>query len=304
MREVVGVFQRGTLWNRIVSISQRARVAGALQPFETSLETILDREIPFAVRRIEKMPAKPLPDTYGRSSDRPNPFLPHDPAMLVGRASPTHICLLNKYNVFPHHLLIVTDYFEHQETELTRADFAALWRCMREFDGLGFYNSGVRAGASQPHKHLQLVPLPIGEPKSPDVPIEALLNPERHPIDRVLCLEELPFDHAMVRWDPFAADSTERMAGKMHGLYLEMLARLRIERPCAPDVKLPAAYNLLVRPTWMLLVPRGQEDFQGISLNALAFAGALLVRDAQQLAALKAVGPLAALTAVARTELA
>ena len=32
---------------------------------------------------------------------------------------------------------------------------------LAEFDGLGFYNGGETAGASQPHKHLQIVPLPL-----------------------------------------------------------------------------------------------------------------------------------------------
>ena len=69
--------------------------------------------------------------------------------------------LLNKYNVVPHHLLIITRHFESQESALTQADFQALWTCLAEYDSLGFYNSGESAGASQPHKHLQTVPLPM-----------------------------------------------------------------------------------------------------------------------------------------------
>jgi ATP adenylyltransferase len=46
----------------------------------------------------------------------------------------------------------------------------------------------------------------------------------------------------------------------------------------------------------MLLVPRQQEHFAGISLNALAFAGAFLTRNQQELDALRRSGPMAALS--------
>ena len=42
------------------------------------------------------------------------------------------------------------------------ADFDALARGLAAIDGLAFYNGGTVAGASQPHKHLQLVPVPLG----------------------------------------------------------------------------------------------------------------------------------------------
>ena len=61
-------------------------------------------------------------------------------------------------------------------------------------------------------------------------------------------------------------------------------------------------YNLLFTRQWMLLVPRSREFYRGISVNALGFAGALLVRDQRQLLCLRGVGPMAALlrTAVKR----
>jgi ATP adenylyltransferase len=58
------------------------------------------------------------------------------------------------------------------------------------------------------------------------------------------------------------------------------------------------AYNLLVTRRWMLLVPRSAEHFGSVSLNALAFAGNLLLRDEQQMAELKGRGPMAALRCV------
>jgi len=48
----------------------------------------------------------------------------------------------------------------------------------------------------------------------------------------------------------------------------------------------------------MLLVPRSQERFEGISINALGFAGAFLVKNEQQLATLRRFGPVHALQQV------
>jgi ATP adenylyltransferase len=56
-----------------------------------------------------------------------------------------------------------------------------------------------------------------------------------------------------------------------------------------------APYNLLVTRQWLLLVPRSQEFFERISINALGFAGTLLVQDAAQLAILRKQGPMSAL---------
>ena len=84
------------------------------------------------------------------------------------------MAILNKFNVVDHHLLIVAREFEDQRALLALRDFEAWWRCMSEYDSLGFYNGGPEAGASQPHKHLQLVPLPLA-PQGPPVPIAPLL---------------------------------------------------------------------------------------------------------------------------------
>ena len=49
----------------------------------------------------------------------------------------------------------------------------------------------------------------------------------------------------------------------------------------------------------MLVVPRCAECWHGISINALAFAGSLFVRDREQLELIRRTGPLSILQAVA-----
>ena len=57
-------------------------------------------------------------------------------------------------------------------------------------------------------------------------------------------------------------------------------------------------YNLLLCRRWMLLVPRRREDFDGVSVNALGFAGSLLVPDREHLERLRRAGPGQALRSV------
>jgi ATP adenylyltransferase len=194
--------------------------------------------------------------------------------------------------VVDHHLLIVTRRFERQEELLTLQDFEALWLCMAEYDALGFYNSGTLAGASQPHKHLQMIPLPLA-PEGPRVPAESLLHAVELS-DRAGQVPALSFPHAAVRLEAVLAEGPTSAAHRTWILYQAMLQALGLS-PAQESGCPSGPYNLLVTREWMLLVPRTHECFEGISLNAMAFAGALLVRDEQQMNVLQQHGPMTAL---------
>lgn len=222
-----------------------------------------------------------------------NPFLPYDPNLFVADLSPTHVCLLNKFSVVEHHLLIVTRAFEEQQRLLGLEDFEALWRCLDSIDGLGFYNAGEAAGASQRHKHLQLVPLPLA-PSGPGVPIEPLLGDSLQ-APSVCTSAALPFVHALLG-APRAQGSVRKAAEATLARYHRLLRATSLvsaEGPLPPTASAP--YNLLVTREWMLLAPRSREYVGPISVNALGFAGAMLVRTQDDLAHLKALGPMAVL---------
>jgi ATP adenylyltransferase len=53
-----------------------------------------------------------------------------------------------------------------------------------------------------------------------------------------------------------------------------------------------APYNLLVMSAGLLLVPRSREFVEGISVNALGFAGSLFVRDEEQMRVIESLGPM------------
>jgi ATP adenylyltransferase len=171
--------QPGTLWPAILQQTEHALRCGALRPIETT-ETLIDEGgVRFLVRQVSSLARKEQTRQEHKvkagEGSAFNPFLPYEQDLFVADISDTHVALLNKFNVIDHHLLIVTRCFELQEALLDLADFAALTACMAEFDGIGFYNGGVQAGASQRHKHLQIVPLPLGA-SGPALPIESVLR--------------------------------------------------------------------------------------------------------------------------------
>lgn len=291
-------FRPGTLWRQLLTVTQQALQSGALQPIPTDFQYIEDGGIRFLVRLVRHLARKPRPPNAEAPQDAPrrNPFLPYDPELYVADASPEHVCLLNKFNVVEHHLLIVTRTFVEQETLLTRQDFEVLFRCLAEYEALGFYNSGIVAGASQPHKHLQLVPLPL-DPGGPALPISPVIDSAEVTAD-VQRLDALPFPHAIAGLECGAGAASETAAAQAHDRYQSLLSAIGVEVPAAHD-RVAKPYNLLVTRRWMLAVPRAAECFQSMSCNSLTFAGALLVRDEAELAVLQRHGPLAVLRHVA-----
>jgi ATP adenylyltransferase len=285
-------FEPNSLFQTVRERSAQAERVGALRSIPTSFELVEDGEtgIAFVVRMVDHLGRKREAASEQQRTGV-NPFLPYNRELFVADVSETHLCLLNKYNVLDHHLLIVTRSFEEQQSLLTLEDFEALWLCMAEREGLGFYNAGAEAGASQPHKHLQLVSVPIG------------VGPERTPIDPLLAtarydgplgtVEALPLLHAVARLDESSSPGSRGGAEAAWEIYRSMLSRVGI------DAEAPLPYNLLVTWDWMFLLPRTRGFFQGIEVNSLGFAGTLLARDLEQLAFIKREGPMTLLRNVA-----
>lgn len=274
-------FPRGSLARSIAQATKEALAAGVLFPISTSVGYLESTGVEFVVRRI--LPLKERKSVAGQCV---NPFLAPEPSLIVADASHKHLCLLNKFPVFENHLLIVTRAFEDQDTVLNRNDFEALWRCMAEYDALGFYNGGTLAGASQRHKHLQVVPLPL-DPQGSDLPIEPLLRPALL-ANEMSSSDLLPFPHICSPLPSGIVDSPTDAAEITVALYDKMLGKLGLITGDA----LTGAYNLLVTRAWLFLVPRAREQFESISLNSLAFAGHFLVRSDQELETLSRRGPL------------
>jgi len=290
----------GGLAAALESRSRSALACGALQPIETEQVEIRQGGVRFLVRVVSSLARKARQRRQGAQQPCQDPFLPPEPELTVALLSPTHVAVLNKFNVLDHHLLVVTRAFEHQETLLTRPDLQALFLCMGELPSLGFYNGGERAGASQPHKHLQLVPLPLAA-DGPALPMAPLLA--AGPRTGIGTCAGLPFRHAFGRLSRRPVANVQRaaeLAAEAHDLYLRLLAAVGIRGlACAGETRQSAPYNLLVAEDWVLVVPRLAERFGSVSVNALGFAGSLFVKDRGELEAVRTAGPMAVLRAVA-----
>ncbi|NEQ72977.1 MAG: phosphorylase [Okeania sp. SIO2C9] len=329
------LFTPGTLWERLKQQTEYALECGALQPIPTEYEFVQQDNIRFLVRILSNLSRKDDATKQQKKKKAEtgkdfNPFLPYEQDLFVADISQTHLCLLNKYNVVDNHLLIVTREFEEQENLLNLQDFQALGCCMAEFDGLAFYNAGKVAGASQRHKHLQMIPLPM------------VLDGERIPIERAIATatfdngigvtSEFPFRHALVKLDSGWINSPVDSAGEILASYFALLKAVGIEdsddksgkqsgnytgltqinlknaicrgewhSPSLDLVSVPkSCYNLLVTREWMLVVSRSHESFKSISVNSLGFAGALLVKNQEQMKIIKEHKPLNILRDVAR----
>ena len=291
--------QPGTLRTYCAEATARARRLGVLHTIPTRQQLVEEE----GIRRLEGAAAdhsvlNPKEQAPGLPPVERNPFLPYEATLYVADISDTHVCLLNKFNVVDDHLLIVTRRFEAQETLLTLDDFEALWRCMAEYEGLGFYNGGKVAGASQRHKHLQFVPLPLG-PGGIPAPLETALAQTVF-TGAIGVSPLLPFVHAVAAVDPIWLTTPLAAASATLDLYEQLLAAIGL--PIAPGQhEQPGPYNLLLTRRWLWLVPRSQETVDGISINALGFAGSLFVRDEEQWAQVNRLGPLELLRRVGVT---
>jgi ATP adenylyltransferase len=298
MEPKITQLQQGELWQALVTKSQAALQEKALQPIITKQSVIPDGGIDFLVRIAASLRRKEQQKQQARREESTpfNPFLPPEPALTLGRILSNHIAVLNKFNVVDHHLLIVTDEFEHQETLLTEEDFTALCWCLREYDAVGFYNGGREAGASQMHKHLQLVPK--GEvANGQQLPLEKVLPKANQ--QGILRLGVFPFAHAFswLEWP-----SSIEQAGK---LVTEVYRQLLTEVGIQPLVNLEgdrqsAPYNLIVTRDWMLLIPRSAECSNQISINALGYLGSLFIPQPDLLDIIRTAGPIALLAEVSQ----
>ena len=268
-------------WDLVQQRAAAAHASGAMYRIESEPHLVPDGGVDFVVRQYI--------DFAGQVARQPkskpgNPFENPEPDLVVADISDTHVALLNKYHVIESHLLIVTRRYVDQKVLLGEADFDALARCYPDHaPAMAFYNAGAGSGASQPHKHLQLVTLPMA-PWS-DIPMAPLVAADP---------PQLPFPHALER-----RGMSE--PGRLLETYRALLDRVGIRPlPAADGERQSEPYNLLVTRDWMMVVPRSRDTFEGVSINSLAYAGALLVREPHQLDAVRRVGPMGVLAQVAR----
>lgn len=179
--------------------------------------------------------------------------------------------LYNKYCLESKHILLVTKDFKHQEDRLTKLDFKATLKLMKDINGFAFYNSGPNSGYSQAHKHMQLIPFI----SFPHLPIEPIVNSHMGDTD-VFRIPEYHFQHLFHRLLN-TKSSTVKLA------YDTLMNKLQVKE----------SYNMVLTENWMLIVARSRDISLGrFDVNSLAYAGLIFIKKPEDFEFMKKVGPI------------
>ena len=266
-------------------VAAEAKASGALVPLKTSLTHLMgEGGTSFELRHLLSATPKHL----RAAGPKPNPFLPWDQRLEVERIGDSHVVILNKYPVQSAHMLLITQTWQPQTGWLSLDD----WRALALVDattttGLWFFNSGPNAGASQPHRHLQLLPRAAGEP----------IRARQDWFRRCAADPTALADDPLFRSSRVAPLFSPLTGETLHRIYFSLAGELGLGSP-SNDSCPRGAYNLLLSRQWMAIVRRQTEGIRGFSVNALGFAGSLLSTDESDREWIQRSGPEALLRAV------
>ena len=243
--------------------------------------------------------------------------------------------MLNKYPVIPQHFILATKAFKQQTYLLEQSDLDATFSCIKaweESDDPGtrvdrrlfaFFNSGEHSGASQPHRHVQFLPMEEmkgqadfkGQADSGNqwnvladeiikAPL-ALAGPEYHQDTR------LPFSHFGVALPPNPSPE------ELHQMYLSLYCaavkatqrydetqpqeKVQSVKACEQDIeghRAEISYNLALTKTAMILCPRRSEGSQLLLAQQLRE----IDEDVQDLGSIQLNGTILAGTLMVKAE--
>ncbi|KAL5528319.1 APA2 [Sanghuangporus sanghuang] len=306
----------------ISQVSERfaqARESGDLLFFPSEVYLHEEAGIQFQIRlcpALQQKPRLPTPhfdDEQSAANEhgayrvdmhpkKPDPFAPpYIPNLLVGELRDEEegeefVILLNKYSVVPNHFLMVTKGYKSQTGPLFPAELVQTYllldaarRAGKDF--FAFYNCGDVSGASQAHKHIQFLPVEDDGP-----PIERLARTVNLGHDSIaFTFNSLPFA-THVRRLPSSLGSSPRqemedILGEAFMTLLDLAISTVRHDPTHPAGQ--PSYNVILTRQHMYLVPRKREEHilretgDPLSVNALGFAGLLLVKSERELEAVK-----------------
>lgn len=282
---------------------------------------------------LAKKPTNPKTTEAGPKPPKPDPFKDPSPDLLIASfppENPTHALVLNKFPVIPNHFILATRAWKPQTDLLEPDDLHATYACLQAWpetsdsngtsqkteessepenaaDGkrlFAFFNSGDESGASQPHRHLQFLPVEAMRADSQGwAPLIDLVGASQETTStspqtdeqRFKCIPTLPFKHFALPLPPNPSPET------LHGIYLS-LYRAAVSASgteAGRDVPSPASgpaaisYNLAMTLSTMMICPRTSEsalvpvdpglagdivDPGVVALNGTILAGTLMVK--------------------------
>ena len=250
------------IWSKALETSRNAIDCGAVIPLETIKYISDDYNCDYELRFLKSE----LPNYLIEYGPKRNPFIPWDTRLEIQSINDNHTLILNKYPVQIGHMLLITSFWKPQNGWLNEDDFEAILNIDNDTTGLWFFNSSKEAGASQPHRHFQLLPRHYNENICPRYEwFCSLLNNDSDnssEISHCISIKSRIKDHDSKANDLFS--SYKNMAKEMN-----MGDMGSIRKPLKP-------YNLLITSEWIALIIRKTDRSNGFSINALGFAGYFL----------------------------
>lgn len=241
--------------------------------------------------------------------------------------------VLNKFPVIPNHFILATRDDKPQTNLLEPDDLAVAYACLRAWredqsdtdaastpsDLFAFFNSGPHSGASQPHRHLQFLPvsdMQLGLSEIDDSAwqplIHSLTTPTR--ISQPYQLDHNPHAPFLALSTPLSPSTTTTTTTTgLHDRYTTLLraAQLLTHTPItsvlttaltttpitSPPISshVPLSYNLALTTSRMAIIPRRAEvaSIPGlptggeVALNGTVLGGTLMVKERAEWDALR-----------------
>ena len=266
---------REKYWEKALEQTNLSINKNSLYPLETKVVT---REFyeknDFIIRKLDTSKFKKK-IYYGPNQ---NPFNPWEKILEIERIGNNHQLILNKYPVQKGHILLITNSWKPQNGWLDINDWVAIQKVNKDTSGLWFFNSSPIAGASQPHRHIQLLRRSHGEISCPRE--KWFLNLEISNDNETKLKKSI-----VVSQFNFLEDSSY-----IYNLYLELTKKIGLGDP-VNDEKPRYPYNILITNNWIAIIRRKFDHLHGFSINGLGFAGYLLITNKSDINYLKNYGP-------------
>ena len=262
-------------WKKALDQTRLSIDDESLYPLKTKIITSdLYQKNDFIIRKFDtsKFNKKKI---YG---PKQNPFSPWEKILEIDKIGENHQLILNKYPVQIGHILLITNNWKPQNGWLDINDWKAIQKVNKDTSGLWFFNSSPIAGASQPHRHFQLL---------------------RRSKDEISCPREKWFLEMKLDKDSDSKLKKNIIVSKFNflensislfELYLDLCKKLGLGNPIS-NKKPRYPYNLLITNKWIAIIKRRKDHIHGFSINGLGFAGYLLVTEKSDINYLKKYGP-------------
>ncbi|KAK8791033.1 hypothetical protein WA158_005664 [Blastocystis sp. Blastoise] len=263
-----------------------------------------DANIPFIIRYLNNDDLKLKKSNLKRTGQFVDPFCleyrRNEGSHLVVEEFDNYALLFNKFSVIDHHMILVPDTPYPQTDPLSKTDFQRMLHILKDIPSLVFYNCGIQSGASQPHKHIQIVPMYSFD--NSELPIEKGLEEfikksECHNYDK--CIFELPsfdFQHGIMKVD--LSTINDNTSDILYAQYISLMNYLHLSTLSSTQtitdhlVDTQQSYNFLLTPKYMIIVPRSIDSYEGVNVNSLGFIGSLVVNNEKNNQVLEDEGPL------------